>query len=840
MSTRLLLNIALGIITTLLLTAVGIVVTSGDARNAENAQVDASLRLQKLVQDLNQEAADLSAADNMLSVKQARSNLGQTIVQIDRNLSALINGGEVEDPYGLVQTVGKAGHPGARAALAEASRLWLETGLPLADLAAGEFSIFSAAGQEAVETLADNSPAFADQMGIAATAFQVAAAGKAQRILTARIAVVGLGLLLGALGLARLRLPRANPPAEPAARKTFAGMAPASTIRNNDDGGEAPGQEAAPEAASAPIQSLDWTRHGHETYSSPVDFDSVNASVDQLSVDMNTIAGSTDKMRLAIDSVGHALQGMLFSLNEMAQDTAEGYKVVRGANNAASYTATTARELADSAQEMSRVVARVTQLALKTKQTAGQIEAEAACTGSTGEAFTSVVAAEVKGLSRQTSAATQEIENTVAAILSTARQYEEAIGQIIKNISAINKVSQNLGELMLHPPSAGVAGTPLPGAQTLPLDPAAAAVQQAAQAVATPAPAAPAPAPTPAPAPAPAAPAEAASPAPAQPASQAAPEPEPEAAPVMEEPEDSWGMDTSADQAADETAAAIEESAEPEPSGSSGNVFMLGGGPRKPRMKLQPPEPKPDAEQSDASEEQAEDSGSNIFMLNKPKKPAGEADPAAATPEQPEAQPEPAPAPQPEPEAAAETEAEEEDSGSNIFMLNKPKKPVGEAAPAAAAPAQEEAQPEPAPASQPEPEAAAETEAEEEDSGSNIFMLNKPKKPTGEAAPAAAAPAQEEAQPEPAPAPQPEPEAAAETEAEAEEEDSGSNIFMLNKPKKPAASAQPETAPPAEPEPAPEEATQEEEPVTVPPETDEPKNDGGSNANIFMLNKPKK
>ena len=131
-------------------------------------------------------------------------------------------------------------------------------------------------------------------------------------------------------------------------------------------------------------------------YTSPVDFDSVNASVDQMSVDMNTIAGSTDKMRVAIDSIGHALQGMLYSLNEMAQDTAEGHKIVRNANNAASFTAATAADLAESARGMADVVSRVTQLARKTKDVAAQIDTEAVHTGTTGEAFTSVVAGEVK------------------------------------------------------------------------------------------------------------------------------------------------------------------------------------------------------------------------------------------------------------------------------------------------------------------------------------------------------------------------------------------------------------------------------------------------------------
>jgi hypothetical protein len=727
MSTRLLMNIALGTVTVLLLAAVGVVMTSNGDRDAGQAQVDLALRQQTLIQDLNQEVAELAAADNLLAVNNTRGRLGRTIVEVDRNLAALVNGGSVENPNGVKVPVGKVKNSEARDALQEAARVWLDTGMPLADLAAGEFSIFSAAGQEAVAGLTRNSPSLANQMGIAATAMQLDAEARVGRAGFARYAVMVLGGLLGALVLLRLRPMRATAPEMPTGSpKSFS--APAAPAESADHS-----PTTVPETVSAPVQSLNWERHSSGTYTSPVDFDNVNASVDQLSVDMNTIAGSTDKMRLAIDSVGHALQGMLYSLNEMAQDTAEGYKIVRGANNAASYTASAAEELAASSREMSRVVARVTQLALKTKQIAAQIDAEAVSTGSTGEAFTSVVAAEVKGLAHQTSAATQEIDSTVSEILATARQYEEAIGQIIKNISAINKVSQHLGELMLHPPAAGVAGTPLPAALARPLDPG-----LAAPAIAAPAPVqaqAPAPPPAPEPAPAP------------------APEPvNPAVAAAAEELEDPFEAEPTPEEVAEETSAAIEEAveeapaaADPEPSGSSGNVFMLGGGSKKPRKSLTIPEAPAPA-------------------------------PVAAEPEA--AKPESAAAPEPAP-------VEEEDTGSNIFMLNKPKK--------AAAPAP----------------AAEEPKAEE------------PKA----------------AEPTPEPAPEPEPAA---PEAAAEEEDSGSNIFMLNKPKKPAASAPAEPAPEPEPEPAAPEAAAEEEPETVPAGGEEPANDGGSNGNIFMLKKPNK
>ncbi len=570
MSTRLLMNLALATVALLLLASVGVVVTNLGDRDSQNTQVDLALQQQALIQDLNQEIANLAAADNLLSVNQARGRLGDKVVDFDQGLAALVKGGTLDRHDGTMIQISRVKNEDARVALEEAARLWIDTGLPLADLAAGEYSIFSAAGQQAAANLTANSPALANQMGIAAAALQVKNQNQSSRAGLARYAVVACGLLLGGLLIARFKPVKTVAPV-PAA------TAPRAMARPTPSGPAGPPTTKRTEAVGpveAPVQTLDWSRHSGQTFSSPVDFDTVNASVDQMSVDMNTIAGSTDKMRTAIDSVGHALQGMLYSLNEMAQDTAEGYKIVRGANNAASYTASTANELAASAREMSRVVARVTQLAMKTKQVAAQIDAEAVSTGTTGEKFTSVVAAEVQGLSRQTSAATQEIETTVAEILGTARQYEEAIGQIIKNISAINKVSENLGELMLHPPAAGVAGTPLPIPQSHSLGHQAAPVAQPAPAAEVPAPAPPVAAETP-PAPAP-------EPAPAQ-NFQDDVEGEPTVTEVAEQT--SSAIEKAADEVAEEAPAA------PEPAGSTGNVFMLGGGPRKPRKDLTIPRP---------------------------------------------------------------------------------------------------------------------------------------------------------------------------------------------------------------------------------------------------------
>ncbi len=683
MSTRLLLNASLGTVAILMAISVGVVFTSSVGTGTLQAQAELAAQQEVLINELSTEVSQLSEAGDLIEVTKARKTLGQTVVQFDQNLGALVNGGNISRPDNSVFTVEKITEENAREALEQCISLWQITGLPLADLAAGEFSIFSAAGQQAVASLNDNRADIIGYINFAVEGNSARSKNPTSTASFAGYAAWGFGGLFVVLSLVWLkgRAPQ-KPQTVNRAETTLSSAESPSLASKNvpEPPRESPvTQETKFNNPAAPMPS--WPGPGDTgPYKSPVDFNNVNASVDQMSVDMNTIASSTDKMRLAIDSVGHALQGMLYSLNEMAQDTAEGQNIVRNANNAASYTATTASELALSSQEMSRVVGRVTQLALHTKQIAAQIESDALHSGQTGEAFTSVVASEVKGLAGKTNFATAEIEQTVAEILGTARQYEEAIGQIIKNISGINKVSKNLGELMLHPPQSVVPGIPQPVAQVAP-----ALASPAPVAALAPQPVAAAPAPAPIPEPVAAAPAPAPVPEPVvaapepepipEPIPEPVPEPVPEPAPPASIADDPIVEEPTADAVAESTSDAIKEIAEEpaaEPKGSSGNVFMLGGGAKK--KPKAPPAPKAEepAAEPEAAAEVPDAPDSNIFMLNKsPKK----AEPKAEEPKavEPPPAPEPAPVPEPEPEPA-----EEEDSGSNIFMLKKPVKKQAE------------------------------------------------------------------------------------------------------------------------------------------------------------------
>lgn len=465
MSTRRMLNTALGAVALLLFACIAIVWNQGRVGGGNDVQIQLALRQQALIQDLSRNVEDLAAAEDLAQVAEARKTLGKNVLQYDQNLAALYYGGNLDQPDGTRIQVPKATGARSRAALDQAAKTWIETGKPLADLAAGEFSTFSAAGRQAIEGLQENNLLLMQHMGSLATVLREGAAARQALSRTALWASGGFALLLLALVGARFHPKFAARRAQARSQEHSSGSSGGSPAeaplearaREQSWSHAAPlGSESGTESGPGRGQAFPHARAGGAARGSelpvPLDFVSVGASVDQISIDMNTIASSTDKMRSAIDSVGQALQGMLDSLTEMAQDTAEGGKIVRGANNAAGFTSEAATDLAAAAREMSQVVGRVTQLALRTKQIAAQIDAEAVDTGRTGSAFTSVVAGEVKGLARQTAEATARIEDTVAEILTSARRHEEAIGQIIKNIAAINKVSQNLGKLMTCPP----------------------------------------------------------------------------------------------------------------------------------------------------------------------------------------------------------------------------------------------------------------------------------------------------------------------------------------------------------------------------------------------------
>ncbi len=387
----------------------------------------------------------------------ARESLGRAVTGFDQALQALAHGGTAPETEAAAVLLPAPTDDPAAAALEEALAAWHEVGPALADLAGDVHGAHGPAVREALAMLTVTAPHLEEALGTARSAIEAhGAAGR--KLLHASVlasAVLGSTLLAlgGALTLSMrgqwsgLKLPKRAPQVK--APKAPA-VAAAPRVREHLPQPEPEPPVVVRRVEPAPAPPAPAAR---PAFVPPMNLDLASASVDTVVVDMATIAGTTAKLQAAIDAVAAAMQGMLFSLTEMAQDTGEGVRITRTANNAATYSADAARELVASAREMAQIVGRVRELARHSQEIARQVEDDAAQTGAVGEAFSAVVAGEVRKLACATAVATHQIEAAVAEILGSQRQYEEAIGQVIKNVSAIHRVCAHLGELMLDPPA---------------------------------------------------------------------------------------------------------------------------------------------------------------------------------------------------------------------------------------------------------------------------------------------------------------------------------------------------------------------------------------------------
>ncbi|MFN2370747.1 MAG: hypothetical protein ABR506_06265, partial [Candidatus Krumholzibacteriia bacterium] len=174
----------LAILATLALVAV-VATLNPDAADADAAAL--ALRQQGRVADLDRQLEVLVAAEDMDAVNTARETLGRTVLDFDRALDALVHGGAVAGEGGRPRRIGAVRGTEARQALAGASAIWLQVGPPLADLAAGEFSIFSAAGQQAMRDLRQGSLELSAHLAQAAAACAPAGDGPGRAAMAARL-----------------------------------------------------------------------------------------------------------------------------------------------------------------------------------------------------------------------------------------------------------------------------------------------------------------------------------------------------------------------------------------------------------------------------------------------------------------------------------------------------------------------------------------------------------------------------------------------------------------------------------------------------------------------------
>ncbi|MFN3218196.1 MAG: methyl-accepting chemotaxis protein [Acidimicrobiales bacterium] len=155
------------------------------------------------------------------------------------------------------------------------------------------------------------------------------------------------------------------------------------------------------------------------------------------------VAATSESVKGNITSVGTAIDGLSQSIEEISRQATRASVVASDAARDTEATNATVAKLGDSSAEIGEVIEVITSIAKQTNLLALNATIEAARAGEAGKGF-AVVANEVKELAKQTSAATDQISERIAAIQSDTVESVSAIGAITAVIDEIAAIQTSI------------------------------------------------------------------------------------------------------------------------------------------------------------------------------------------------------------------------------------------------------------------------------------------------------------------------------------------------------------------------------------------------------------
>lgn len=156
----------------------------------------------------------------------------------------------------------------------------------------------------------------------------------------------------------------------------------------------------------------------------------VTQSSDKVSDAMDHIGNEARDVSHSVSMVATSIEEMYASLNEVAKNSNRGAEVAHTATQKAKDSTRIVRDLGTSAKEINDIVTLISGIADQTHLLALNAAIEAASAGEAGKGFT-VVANEVKALSRRTAEATNIINQKAAGMQASTRQVVQSIETIM-------------------------------------------------------------------------------------------------------------------------------------------------------------------------------------------------------------------------------------------------------------------------------------------------------------------------------------------------------------------------------------------------------------------------